>query len=100
MEVDESPFITVLCKKCQCHYPLKQAWHHAQKCTHVVKDLIAAKDSYKQFPQVKASTTVLEYTLKQCKLSASDVRLIAYGHALNDKVKEILCNLVQFHMYT
>ena len=98
MQLDESPFITVLCKKCKCHYPLRQARHHAQKCTGVVKDQIAAKESCKQSPQLKASTTVLEYTLNQCKLSASDVRLIAYGHALNDKVKEILCNLVWFQM--
>ena len=57
-QIDESPFITVLCKKCHCHYPLKQALHQAQKCTHLVNDL-QAKDSCKQFPQVKAGTTCL-----------------------------------------
>lgn len=54
---------------------------NAQNCTHVVKDP-AAKDFYKQFPQVEASAIALEYTLKQCILWASDMRLVAYGHAL------------------
>jgi len=94
-QVDESPFITVLCKKCHCHHPLKEARYHAQNCTHVVKDP-AAKDFHKQFPQVEASAIALEYTLKQCKLSASDMRPVAYGHALNDKV---CITVAQFHIH-
>ena len=35
MRVDESPFITVLCRKCHLHYPLREAKHHVQNCTHV-----------------------------------------------------------------
>ena len=89
--VDESPFITVLCKKCHHHHPLKEARYHAQNCTHVVKDPVA-----KDFHTSAASAIALEYTLKQCKLSASDMRLVAYGHALNDK---ICITVAQFHIH-
>ena len=66
-----------------------------------VKELPLAKDlSVVQNSRVKASTTVLEYTPKQCKISASDLRLIAYGHALNDKVTELLLYRFRLVSYT
>ena len=70
-----------------------------------VKELPLAKDSsLVQNSRVETSTTVLEYSPKQVKMSASDLRLIAYGHALNDKVTELLlcrCRLVLYisHLY-
>ena len=56
-----------------------------------IKELPLAKDSsVVQNSQVKASTTALEYIPTQCGISASDLRLIAYGRALNDNVTELL----------
>ena len=45
-----------------------------------IKELPLAKDySVVQNSRVKASITVLEYIPTQCRISASDLRLIAYG---------------------